>query len=85
MAYDSVCKSFANGYTMVDTANGYGNEQGVGDAIKDCWVGNGKAREELFVMTKIPGGLNTDETLAAHQENLDLLGLTYVDRKYKCS
>merc|ERR1712135_255067 len=29
--------------------------------------------------TKIPGGLNTSETLAAHAENLQQLGLDYVD------
>ena len=28
VAYDSVCKAFANGYNMVDTAHGYGNERG---------------------------------------------------------
>lgn len=51
-AYDSVCKSFAAGYTFVDTAYGYKNQKGVGKAIKDCWKGN---RTDLFVMTKIPG------------------------------
>ena len=49
---------FLAGYTFVDTANGYGNEQGVGQAIRDCWKGK---REDLFVMTKIPGGLNASE------------------------
>ena len=65
VAYESYCKAFAAGYTFVDTANGYGNEKGVGRAIKDCWKG---AREDLFVMTKIPGGLNTSETLAARAQ-----------------
>lgn len=55
---------------MLDTANGYGNEQGVGDAIRDCWIGAGKAREDLFVMTKIPGGLNTSGVMAAHNQNM---------------
>lgn len=76
IAYESVCQSFAAGYTFVDTANGYGNQRGVGKAIKDCWKG---AREELFVMTKIPGGLDAAETLAAHKENMEQLGLDYVD------
>ena len=30
-------------------------------------------------MTKIPGGLSSSEALEAHYENLDLLGLDYVD------
>ena len=51
-AYDSVCQAFGAGYTFVDTAYGYKNQQGVGRAIKDCWKGN---RTDLFVMTKIPG------------------------------
>ena len=42
-------------------------EAGVGAAIKDCWKG---AREDLFVMTKIPGGLNASETAAAHRDNM---------------
>ena len=44
VAYDSVCKSFAAGYNFVDTADDYNNEQGVGDAIRDCWIGAGKVR-----------------------------------------
>jgi diketogulonate reductase-like aldo/keto reductase len=76
VAYSSVCQAFAAGYTFVDTANGYRNQKGVGQAIKDCWKGT---REELFVMTKIPGGLSREETLAAHRENMDQLGLDYVD------
>ena len=76
IAYESVCKAFAAGYTFVDTALGYGNQRGVGRAIANCWT---KPRDELFVMTKIPGGLTASETLAAHQQNLDQLGLDYVD------
>ncbi|KAJ1449535.1 NADP-dependent oxidoreductase domain-containing protein [Pelagophyceae sp. CCMP2097] len=75
-AYESVCKAFSVGYTMIDTANGYGNERGVGRAIKDCWKA---PREDLFVMTKIPGGLNATETAAAHRQNLAWLQLDYVD------
>lgn len=36
VAYDSVCKSFAAGYTFVDTADNYGNEQGVGASVDGC-------------------------------------------------
>jgi diketogulonate reductase-like aldo/keto reductase len=53
-AYQSVCKAFAAGYTLVDTALGYQNQRGVGKAIRDCWQGN---RSDLFVMTKIPGNI----------------------------
>ena len=79
VAYDSVCKSFDAGYTFVGTANGYGNEEGVGQAIQDCWLGKGKAREDLFVMTKIPGGLDIAGVQAAHDDNMKWLQLDYVD------
>ena len=75
-AYASVCKSFAAGYTFIDTAYGYKNQKGVGKAIKDCWKGN---RTDLFVMTKIPGGLNASEVQRLHELNLEELDLDYVD------
>ena len=76
IAYQSVCKALEAGYTFIDTAFGYGNEKGVGMAIRDCWQGK---REDLFVMTKIPGGLSREEVHAYHVDNLMQLGLDYVD------
>ncbi|KAL7581356.1 hypothetical protein ACA910_006111 [Epithemia clementina (nom. ined.)] len=76
VAYESVCKAFQAGYTMVDTAFGYRNQKGVGQAIRDCW---NKPREELFVLTKIPGGLTHDEVWATHLQNLMELQVDYVD------
>ena len=37
------------GYRLIDTAQGYGNEEAVGKAIKKCGV----PREELFITTKV--------------------------------
>ena len=37
------------GYRLIDTAQAYGNEEGVGNAIVKC----GLPREELFITTKI--------------------------------
>jgi len=76
IAYESVCKAFRQGYTFVDTASNYKNQKGVGRAIKDCWT---RDRKDLFVMTKIPGGLGSAEALSAAQENLEDLQLEYVD------
>ena len=76
IAYQSVCKAFDAGYTFVDTAFGYGNQVGVGKVIRDCWT---SSRSDLFVMTKVPGGLSKAETYAAHTQNLLQLGLDYVD------
>jgi len=76
IAYESVCQAFRAGYTFVDTAFGYGNKRGVGHAIRDCYSGK---REDLFSMTKIPGGPHVSEALAALEENLVGLELDYVD------
>jgi diketogulonate reductase-like aldo/keto reductase len=76
VAYESLCKAFALGYTFVDTAFGYGNQAGVGKAIRDC---AGTRRQDLFIMTKVPGGLSRSDTIAAHHQNLWLLGQEYVD------
>ena len=75
-AYQSVCLAFGVGYDFVDTAYNYHNEEGVGKAIRDCYT---KDRKDLFVMTKVPGGLKADEVYAAHKQNLMELGLEYVD------
>ncbi|MGN1136202.1 MAG: aldo/keto reductase, partial [Oscillospiraceae bacterium] len=37
------------GYRSIDTAQAYGNEEGVGSAVEKCGV----PREELFITTKI--------------------------------
>jgi diketogulonate reductase-like aldo/keto reductase len=48
----------------------------IGMAIHHCLYGS---RTDLFVMTKVPGGLMAPEVHAAHQQNLFELGLDYVD------
>jgi len=76
IAYQSLCKAFSAGITFVDTALGYKNQKGVGKAIRDCYQGR---RDDLFVLTKIPGGLTAMETHASHHENMFELNLEYVD------
>eukprot|EP00932_Pfiesteria_piscicida_P002374 SRR837773.1231.p1 GENE.SRR837773.1231~~SRR837773.1231.p1 ORF type:complete len:294 (-),score=143.31 SRR837773.1231:74-871(-) len=69
---------------MIDTAFDYHNQDGVGKAIAD----SGKARESIFLETKVPGcGLDKavrvfkcyDDTKAALEQNLQLLNQSYVD------
>ena len=64
------------GYRSIDTAKAYGNEEGVGQAIRD----GGVPREELFVTTKV---WNSDQgyesTLEAFEESRRRLGLDVVD------
>ena len=45
----SVVSAISAGYRLIDTAQAYGNEEFVGNAIKNC----GAARDELFITTKL--------------------------------
>ncbi|KAI8368199.1 aldo/keto reductase [Radiomyces spectabilis] len=64
------------GYRHLDTANIYGNEKSVGDAIKK----SGIPREELFVTTKLWDNMQGyDNAIKALESSLSKLGLDYVD------
>jgi 2,5-diketo-D-gluconate reductase B len=76
---ESVRTAIEMGYRHVDTAEGYHNEEAVGDAIAEADVD----REELFVATKIsPENLDYDQVLTNAEESLERLGLDYVDLLY---
>ena len=64
------------GYRLIDTAQAYGNEQGVGDAIRR----SGIPREEVFIVTKI-WITNAGEEKAARsfEQSLRKLQTDYVD------
>lgn len=64
------------GYRSIDTAQGYDNEEGVGDAIRN----SGIAREQLFVTSKLrTRSMGYDTALRGVQESLDALKLDYLD------
>lgn len=64
------------GYRHIDTASAYGNEEFIGSGIKR----SGIAREELFLTTKLWNNIRTyDETIAACEHSLSLLGTDYLD------
>jgi diketogulonate reductase-like aldo/keto reductase len=64
------------GYTSIDTAAAYGNEEGVGVAIKE----SGIARDELFITTKVwNADQGYDSTLKAFDESRKKLGLDVID------
>lgn len=64
------------GYRSIDTASVYGNEAGVGEAIR----ASGVPREEIFVTTKVwNSDQGHDRALAAYDESLRKLGMDYVD------
>ncbi|KAA9300537.1 MULTISPECIES: aldo/keto reductase [Aerococcus] len=64
------------GYRHIDTAQTYGNEAGVGQAIQASDV----PREEIFLTTKIWNDKGTyEDTLASFEESLNKLQTNYVD------
>ena len=64
------------GYRHVDTAAAYGNEEGVGVALRD----SGISRDELFVTTKLwNADHGFDSAKAALAASLRRLGLDHVD------
>ena len=72
----AVGEAFARGYRLVDTAYGYRNERGVGEAIR----ASGVPRSEAFVTTKLNGEWHGErEAGDALRDSLDRLGLDYVD------
>lgn len=64
----SVLSAIEHGYRLIDTAEAYGNEEAVGNAIAKCGVD----RKELFIVTKVnfKSYENTRETVEASLEKL---------------
>ena len=76
-AAQAVRTAVALGYRLIDTAQAYKNEQGVGEGIRSCGV----PREELFVASKVAAELKTYEAAAAAiEETLKKMGLDYLDQ-----
>jgi diketogulonate reductase-like aldo/keto reductase len=75
-ATPAVKKALEVGYRSIDTAMIYGNEKGVGRAIKESNV----PREELFITTKVwNADHGYENTLKAFDASLERLGLDYID------
>lgn len=74
--FRSVLEALEAGYRLIDTAAIYGNEEGVGRAIK----ASGLKREEIFLTTKL---WNTDQgydsVFEAFETSLKKLDTDYVD------
>lgn len=66
--------AFEIGYRLIDTAENYRNEAGVGAAVRN----SGLPREEIFVTTKFNRGWHGDPA-AGIRQNLATLGLEYAD------
>lgn len=71
-----VAKALEVGYTHIDTAAAYKNEEGVGRAI----AGSGIARDDLFITTKLWNDSHKkDAARKAIETSLEKLGLDHLD------
>lgn len=76
VAVSSVLSALEAGYRHIDTAQGYGNEESVGVAVKQ----SGIPRGDIFVTTKLANNEHGyEKTLAAFEGSLQKLGMEYVD------
>ena len=65
-----------SGYRLIDTAENYGNEDGVGQGIRD----SGIDRSEIFLTTKFNRNWHSvDGVRTAYEASLKRLGLDYID------
>ncbi|WP_028560182.1 aldo/keto reductase [Paenibacillus pinihumi] len=77
---NSVKFAIKHGYRSIDTAAIYGNEQGVGEGIREALTETGLSRDQIFVTSKVwNADLGYEETLAAYEASLNRLGLEYLD------
>jgi 2,5-diketo-D-gluconate reductase A len=64
------------GYRLIDTAEGYRNEEGVGEAIRAASV----PRDELYITSKLRNGAHRrDDALRAFDDTMEKLGLEQID------
>ncbi len=76
-AAQAVREAVKLGYRLIDTAQAYGNEHGVGEGVRTCGV----SREQLFVASKIAAENKTYESaMASIDETLEKMGLDYLDQ-----
>ncbi len=72
----TVSRALEAGYRHLDTAQMYGNEAGVGEAI----AASGIPRDQLYVTTKLNNGFHRpDDARRSFAESLERLGLDRVD------
>jgi 2,5-diketo-D-gluconate reductase A len=72
----AVLAAFDAGYRHIDTAEMYGNEEGVGAALAE----SGLARDEVFITSKLNNGNHRrDDALRAFDGTLKALGIDQID------
>ena len=71
-----VAEALEVGYRLIDTAQAYGNEEGVGEGIRK----SGVPRDEVFITSKVwVSNMNYERATASIDETLKKLGTDYID------
>ena len=71
-----VAEALSVGYRMIDTAQAYHNEDGVGRAVADCGI----SRDEIFLVSKVwISNYGYDKAKASIEESLSRLRTDYID------
>lgn len=76
---NSVKTALSVGVRLIDTASAYGNEEEVGQAIREAIKEGIVKREDVFVITKIYPGSEMENPEEAIQACLDRLNIGYLD------
>ncbi len=66
------------GYRLIDTAQMYGNEIEVGNAVATA-INYGVPREEFFITTKLSSNMRYDEVMKRFEDSMRKLQLDYLD------
>lgn len=75
-AAEAVKQAVSIGYRLIDTAQAYGNEEGVGIGIKKCGI----SREKVFVTSKIAAEHKSYESATRSiDDTLKTMQLSYID------
>lgn len=73
---EAVRNAIKLGYRHIDTAQAYGNEQGVGEGVRTCGI----PREEIFVTSKVAAeNKSYASALNSIDESLKTMELDYID------
>lgn len=73
---EAVRQAVKLGYRHIDTAEAYGNEQGVGEGLKTCGI----SREEIFLQTKLHAEAKTYKQAKKEiEQSFKKLGVDYID------
>ena len=77
---NAVKVAIKNGYRSIDGAAIYGNEEAMGEGIRQGIQEAGITREDLFITSKVwNADLGYESTIAAYETSLQKIGVDYLD------